>query len=259
MNPRVLSRAAFAVLAGIAIGAAATDRFEGDGPANAVLITPSEAPLLRDLEAMGGVADQDYFFVAGRPWRSYEARLSALSTGAAVAAFERVDNSTLSVVQTASHYQTSTGSVGQFVFLRWMLDGNPPNASSYLRVTGHTNGTASTQYQIELKDTTLFCPRYNNTSGQASVLLIQAAPEGANACSYTAVFFNESGTVTGTQSGTLNESNMATIATPAIAGLNNTKGSARIVHDCGYNNLFAKLVALEPATGYSFDTICSAK
>jgi hypothetical protein len=259
MSRRVLVSTTLALLAGIAVAAHAEDRFEPDAAGVAVLLAPWEAPQLRDLEAVGGVADADYFFVMGRPWRSYEARISAASKAITVALLERVDNNTLAVLQTASHYQGTLGSVAQFVFLRWMLDGNPPNPNGYIRVTGHSNATASAQYQIELKDTTLFCPRYNNTNGQSSVLIIQAAPEGAIACSYTAVFFNESGTLTGTQSGTLNETNMSTIATSTVAGLNNTKGSARIVHDCGYNNVFAKLVALEPATGYSFDTACTSK
>ena len=43
--------------------------------------------------------------------------------------------------------------MSEFVFLRWMFDGNPPNPNGYVRVTGHTNGTATSQYQIELKDT----------------------------------------------------------------------------------------------------------
>jgi hypothetical protein len=33
-----------------------------------------------------------------------------------------------------------------------------------------------------------------------------------------------------------------------------TSGSITIVHDSGYGDLSAKSVALEPATGFSFDT-----
>lgn len=259
MRSRTLSCTVLALCAGLAIVANATDRFENDVAANAILLTPFEPPQTHDLQAIGGVADSDWFFVTGRPWRSYEARVTAPSSRITVASLERIDTITLDVLQTAVHYQTPQGSVSQFVYLRWIVDGSAANPSGSLKVTGQTNGTATSQYQIDLRDTTLFCPRYNDTNGQASILLIQAAPEGANSCSYTAVFFNEAGTVTGTQSGTLHEADMATIATSTIAGVNNTKGSARVVHDCGHNNLFAKLVALEPATGYSFDTICSAK
>jgi hypothetical protein len=113
------------------------------------------------------------------------------------------------------------------------------------------------QYTIVFRDTTLFCPRYNNTNGQISVLLVQAAPEGANSCSFTARFFDEAGMAVGSQVGTLGEAELRVIPAPAVPGVANTKGSARVTHTCGLNRIKAKLVALEPATGFSFDTPCS--
>ena len=49
------------------------------------------------------------------------------------------------------------------------------------------------------------------------------------------------------------------INTPNVAGVANHKGGAQITHTCGYGNLKAKVVALEPATGFSFDTPCTVR
>ena len=39
---------------------------------------------------------------------------------------------------------------------------------------------------------------------------------------------------------------------PALAGLS---GSAQISHDAGFGELAGKAVALEPSTGFTFDTV----
>jgi hypothetical protein len=237
----------------------ATDRFESDdSPFSAPLLIPSAAPQTHDLQATSGVADVDFFFVTTRNWRSYEIRVSSPSSDTTVANLVRMNNTGATVLQTATGYATSVGTVPQLAFLRWQVNGSsfPGNI---IRVTGQTTGTANSQYNIEYLDTTLFCPRYNNAAGQTSVLLIQAAPEGANTCSYTALFFDQAGTLTGSQSGTLAETDMTALSTPTVPGVANTRGSARITHDCGHRNVVAKLVALEPPTGFSFDTACSSK
>jgi hypothetical protein len=63
--------------------------------------------------------------------------------------------------------------------------------------------------------------------------------------------------LTGSQTGTLGATNMGVVNESTVPGIANTKGSARITHTCGYNRIKAKLVALQPSTGFSFDTTCT--
>ena len=52
---------------------------------------------------------------------------------------------------------------------------------------------------------------------------------------------------------------MNVIATATVPGVGGTSGSAFIAHSCGFGGLNAKVVALEPATGFSFDTTCATR
>jgi hypothetical protein len=49
---------------------------------------------------------------------------------------------------------------------------------------------------------------------------------------------------------------MGVIATQSEPGVGGTSGSAFIAHSCGYGGINAKVVQLEPTTGFSFDTAC---
>ena len=105
-------------------------------------------------------------------------------------------------------------------------------------------------YFIRGYETTYSVPRFNNSGTQITVLLLQ------NPTNYTisgvVYFWNVSGaqvasspfTLTGKQVQVLNTSTVA----PGVAG------ALTIVNDGRYGDLSAKTVALEPATGFSFDS-----
>ena len=164
---------------------------------------------------------------------------------------------------TAAQFQAANVTQLSPYFLRWEV---PPTVTglgllNVLRVEGPTTGTVSSVYSIGYRETTLFCPRFNNTNGQVSVLIVQAAHYGRSSCAFTAYFFSEAGgTPVAQQAGTLDaEGEVVTISTPGVPGAANQKGGAQISHTCGYGNIKAKLVALEPATGFSFDTPCTVR
>jgi hypothetical protein len=248
-------------LAVAAVPAFATDLWEPDGDdtgwGGSNFLYPGAPPQVHDLE---GNPDYDWFVVTLRPHRSYEARLTNVIAPSIVAEFARYAFSGpfTTPLQVGDSVKLPNLDVTGPAMLRWeTADMSGFQFLNRLKVKGPTVGSASTQYTIAFRDTTLFCPRYNNTSSQTSVLLVQAAPEGANSCVFTARFINEAGSVIATQAGTLGESELRVIATSSVPGVANTKGSARVTHTCGLNRIKAKLVALEPATGFSFDTPCS--
>ena len=105
-------------------------------------------------------------------------------------------------------------------------------------------------YQIHALETTYAVPRFNNFGTQVTVLLLQNPTDYA--ISGFVYFWNTSGaqvgvspfTLTGKQTQVLNTSTVA----PGVAG------ALTIVNDGRYGDLSAKTVALEPATGFSFDS-----
>jgi hypothetical protein len=67
-------------------------------------------------------------------------------------------------------------------------------------------------------------------------------------------FWRASGAPAASQAFTLAPHGLAVVNTLGIAGLAGTSGSVTIVHDGAYGALVGKSVALEPATGFSFDS-----
>lgn len=92
--------------------------------------------------------------------------------------------------------------------------------------------------------------RFNNSGTQVSVLLIQN--HRATGHSGTAYFWNASGALVGSSPFTLTPKALQVVNTATSAA--GQAGSITIVHDAGYGGLAVKSVALEPATGFSFDT-----
>jgi hypothetical protein len=252
-------------LAGVPL-AHATDVWEPDNTTSGTdlqYLISGDPDQLHDLQASGGVADVDMYYVLTAPYRSYEARIETRQKLTTVTSFQRRNDDATSTLQTAAQFQVGNLTQLSPYFLRWEV---PPtvtgfNLTNVLRVEGQTTGTVSSVYSIGYRETTLFCPRFNNTNGQVSVLIVQAAHYGQNSCAFTAYFFSEAGgTPVAQQAGTLDaEGEVVTISTPGVPGAANQKGGAQISHTCGYGNIKAKLVALEPATGFSFDTPCTVR
>jgi hypothetical protein len=256
---------AIALLGCVVTPSFAADRFEsGDNSfATAPTLLPFGGPQNHDLESFGGTPDTDWFSVEVRPIRSYEIRLSSPTGYNTITELSRRDIAH-NVVQSGADIWGPFSGRTQHTFLRWEVGNVHSDAETrtWVTVSGSGGATANDQYDIEFLDTTLFCPRYNNTGSQASVLMLQAAPEDQNSCNYTVWFFNEAGALVGPAAGTqgtLGESDMQALATSTVPGVSNTRGSIRVTHDCGYRNIVGKLVALEPSTGYSFDTACVSK
>ena len=123
--------------------------------------------------------------------------------------------------------------------------------------------SSAAQYSIQMRETTLYCPRYNNSASQASTLMIQRTdPDNSNTCSYEVRYNNSAGVELGSSAGNLASAGagnvLNVISTSAVPGVAGTSGSAYIAHTCGFGGINAKVVQLEPSTGFSFDTSCSS-
>jgi hypothetical protein len=222
--------------------------------ANANVLLPFAPPQLHDLANVGGAADLDWFRVNVELNRSYDVSIGHGNIDwVSGPNLQRFSSTGGALLQGSTYFDRS-----QYRrTLRWVSTSAGENM---IKVTGTNALTGGDFYEIILRETTLYCPRYNNSGGQVSVLIVQrAANDGGADCVGTAFFLNEGQAVVATKALTIGPNAVLVHSLPGVPGLAGQKGGAQIAHTCGIGGLKAKLVALEPTTGFSFDTICSPR
>jgi hypothetical protein len=209
------------------------------------------AEQIHDL-ASAGVIDQDWYIVRSRPFSSYEALVFGMQgeVFGTQPPFDRVDAG--GAVLTAG--APPPGGAGSSISVRW-ANNTGTQATDWLRMTGGgascgTTCTTNTQYTIRFWETTGSVARFNNASGQTTVLLLQ------NPATYTIAgtvrLWDTAGSPVGNQAFSIPAKGLFTLNTSTLApGIG---GSITITQDGRYGDLQGKSVALEPATGFSFDT-----
>jgi hypothetical protein len=107
-------------------------------------------------------------------------------------------------------------------------------------------------YRLRAAETTYSIPRFNNAGSQVTVLLLQ------NPADYAITghiwFWTTSGTLLATQAFALPPKQTLVLNTATVAGLAGQGGTITISNDGRYGDLTGKTVALEPSTGFSFDS-----
>jgi hypothetical protein len=108
------------------------------------------------------------------------------------------------------------------------------------------------EYRIRVYETTYSIPRFNNAGSQVTVLLLQ------NPAAYTIVghayFWDTAGVLLYTHPFTLAPKGLLGLSMPSIPALQRTGGTITVSSDGRYGDLTGKAIALEPATGFSFDS-----
>jgi hypothetical protein len=207
-----------------------------------------------DLEGSLASPDEDWMLVPTTARHSYDARLVGLSGLADYGGcttciqFSRV-NAGGEILTDQSHPLGPNGAVS----VRWTS--TETQAGEYLRVRGNTSvapPTANDQYTIEFFDTTLFGARFNNTATQVTVLFLQNTTRSV--VTGAVHFYSASGSLLHSAPLSVPVQGLHVHNTAAIGALSGQGGSLAITHDGGYGGLSGKAVALEPATGFTFDT-----
>jgi hypothetical protein len=211
---------------------------------------------VHDLEGVPPAFDQDWMRVFSQARHSYEARVSGLywDNGCATAPCPRLarvnDGGTVLSPGFADLDDVVTGSESAGQTVRWTAT---VSGGEKLRVTGdQLLPLAAVPYTILFRDTTLLVPRWNSTGTQTTVVIVQN-PRSATVTGLVH-FYDAAGTLrqsVGLSVPAYGVQVLSTGALPALAGLS---GSAQITHDGAYGGLTGKAVALEPATGFTFDT-----
>jgi hypothetical protein len=209
-------------------------------------------------QAGGTVEDVDWYRFQQLGHHSYEVVLDGF-TGDLVTndlnspALERLGSDATTVLGTASF----VSGFGVARRITGMANLNAGEFSNYIRVSQPLCGltcTANERYHIRFYDTTALLSRFNNANGQVTVLILQNStnqPVNANV-----VAFGASG---GSLAGFLvslapDQAGVVNLSTVGGGVLNGTSGALQIVNNAPYGTLAGKAVAVEPATGFTFDT-----
>jgi hypothetical protein len=201
--------------------------------------------------------DQDWALVVTQARHSYEVRAgsgtaawfrvtSGPSCAAECATLDRVDAA--GTVLTAGSGDSGDPALGAgSSSARWIAD---TGAEEFVRTRAFLMGGQN--YDLQFFDTTYLIPRFNNSGTQATVLLVQNGSRFA--VDAQVHFYDGAGTLLHSQPLSLPVQGNAVFNTASVAALQNVSGTAMLAHTAPYGTLAGKAVALEPGTGFTFET-----
>jgi len=137
---------------------------------------------------------------------------------------------------------------GTSASVRWTA---AADGQEYVRVLGQSN--IHETYDLEFFDTSYLIPRFNNSGSQVTVILVQNGYRAAVDAQFH--FYDSAGTLLHSQPLSVPVQGNVVLITSTIGALQNASGTAVLSHDAPYGTLAGKAVALEPATGFTFDTV----
>ena len=208
---------------------------------------------IHDLGALAGgtLPDQDWYRIGQKAFASYEVTVDATSgdIGAGVLV-QRFASDGVTALQTALPV---TAGLNYSQSLRWMNATAVPIDDQYVRVVSNgctTDCGPDDVYRLRSFETTQSIPRFNNAGSQVTVLLLQN-PSGYQITG-NIYFWATTGGLLGQQPFDLPAKNTLVLNTSSVVpGLG---GAITLANDGRYGDLTGKTVALEPATGFSFDS-----
>jgi hypothetical protein len=222
---------------------------------------------LHDLdENLSGTNDQDWATVPTVRYHSYEARVSGYSADFATtpcsgcAQFERVDRSGAILTEDVGTVNGGPGTgngPASDRSVRWISSPSANSTFDFVRVRGSADPEDSTHvYTLRYWDTTYRVPRWNAANGQTTVLVVTSLSQATVVARIH--FFGEDASLVATEEVFLTRNKPFVLSSAAQPALSGKSGYALIVHNGGYGALTGKAVSVDPATGFTFDTVLEA-
>lgn len=207
---------------------------------------------VHDLVAQSGgtVSDFDFYLVTAASRASYEAVVDGQTGDVNISAgnFVRTAADGNTVLQTSSPADLG-GSTRSITFENTGVS----STTNYIVVGAGactTTCTTTDQYRMRYYETTVAVPRFNNAGSQVTVLFIQNT--GNTTVNGNIYFWSAAGALIASSPFSAGAKDLVVLQTATVTGA--TSGSITISNTGRYGVLAVKTVALEPATGFSFDT-----
>ncbi len=203
---------------------------------------------VHDLQARRGAGDVDWYRLRQEPYSSYEVVVDGATAPVLPIVLERVAADGTTVLQASA-----AAGLGGTRTLRWENATANGVDGELLRVRSEGCGPKcrnTATYRLRAYETTYAIPRFNNTGTQVTVVVLQNPRD--QQVSGNVRFWSASGTLLETAPFALAPRASFVLQTQAVVP--DVSGSVTVAHDAGYGGLGGKSIALEPATGFSFDT-----
>ena len=206
---------------------------------------------------MEGAADEDWMIISQRPFSSYEIRVDGMGDG--LTNTGPVDLLAVDLVESDGTLVASGYYMNPFGVDRRVTFSNNSatvNNEQQIRISSPSCNpctAALSGYTIHLFDTTYNVSRFNNAGSQTTVVILQNTL--GTSVSGNLHFFNPGGTLLASHSVSIAAHGTSVINTPAIPGVAGVAGSMVLTNSGGYGALSGKAIALEPSTGFTFDTL----
>jgi glucose/arabinose dehydrogenase len=243
-----LSNPVNAVLGTAGTGVILDDDFPGGPPPELV----HGATLVAD--AAGGTPDL-YRLAQGR-FSSYEVALDGVSGDLFPGLqLERLASDGASVLQAADPVGAGTA-----LSLRFENATGATVFDQRLRVGSAGCGAGCDPgdvYRLRAYETTARIARFNNSATQVTTVVLENST--ASTVTGTLHFWNAAGAALFSQSFSIAARGTLVFGTSSVPTLLGQSGSITVAHDAPYGALTGKAVSLEPATGFSFDTLLQSR
>jgi hypothetical protein len=207
---------------------------------------------IHDLGDLAGPApDEDWFTVGEAGNSSYQAVVDGTTGDIGGVTVERFDAAGTTSAQTGVPI-----GVGYSQSLAW---DNATAINEAIRVTSSACPVCDTndQYRIRFYDTTCAIARFNNSATQITVMVIQNTTSGPVAGHY--YLWSTLGVLLNPASNVFNLLPNATFVRNTTLDAAGGSGSITVTNNTGYGAVAGKAVAVEPATGFTFDTALSCR
>ncbi len=228
------------------------------GPGSAMPVEISHGLAQRkSLAALPGPAQEEHFFLlAQKPYSSYELVVDEISGD-----LQSLPGQPLAIDLLAADGATvgrasrGASSLGHSRSLRWANSSDAAITDQRIRIRSGgctTECGAEDEYRLRFYETTYAVSRFNNTGGQTTVLILQNPT--AEAVNGMVFFWGASSTLVASQTFAVSPGATLNLNTSTVSGAAGQSGSMTIANDGPYGALSGKAVALDSATGFSFDS-----
>jgi hypothetical protein len=208
----------------------------------------------RSLGELPGKANPTYFRMLQKAHSSYEVVVDATTgdLGPNGPDLDRLAADGVTVVQ--SSIPATSGSSRS---LRWeTAAGGADVSDEFIRVQSagcNTNCDPEDTYRIRAYETTYRMSRFNNSATQITLVVISNATN--DPVTGTMYFWKATdGSLLASQAVTLQPKATVVVNTSTIPGVNGQAGSITFSNNAPFGAVTGKAVAVEPATGFTFDT-----
>jgi len=201
----------------------------------------------------GVTADQDWYTVGEGANSSYQVVVDGTTGDIGGVTIERTDSvGTLPAIQTGGPI-----GVGYSQSLAWENSGASVNEAIRVTSTSCPTCTTTDQYRVRFYDTSCAIARFNNSATQITIMVIQNTTSGAVNGHY--FLWSAAGVLLNPVTNTFALAANATFVRNTSLDAPGASGSVTVTNNTGYGALAGKAVAVEPATGFTFDTALSCR